>query len=111
MGNRQAKTHNLHDKNGTSQTCPNCGVHTGKKTLDVRIHSCPSCNYTTSRDVAAAKVVRNRGTKAVGQIVSTARPAHGEPSSPSFLAENVCRDGLAGAVVTLPSQESTKQKT
>ncbi len=49
------------DKNGTSQTCPNCGVHTGKKTLDVRVHSCPNCSYTTSRDVAAAEVVRNRG--------------------------------------------------
>ncbi|MDJ0570658.1 MAG: hypothetical protein QNJ53_16655 [Pleurocapsa sp. MO_192.B19] len=23
------------DQNGTSQTCPNCGAHTGKKTLDV----------------------------------------------------------------------------
>ena len=36
------------DKNGTSQTCPNCGTHTGKKDLDVRIHSCPECNYTTT---------------------------------------------------------------
>lgn len=69
------------DKDGTSQTCPNCGTHTGKKALDARVHSCQSCGYITTRDVAAAQEIRNRGTKAVGQIVS----------------ENVCGDDLAGA--------------
>ena len=51
------------NKNGTSQTCPNCGTHTSKKTLDLRIHSCNSCEYITSRDIAAAEVVRNRGVQ------------------------------------------------
>ena len=69
------------DKDGTSQICPNCGTHTGKKALDVRVHSCPSCGYTTSRDIAAAQEIKNRGLNAVGQTVS----------------ENVCGDGLAGA--------------
>lgn len=68
------------NKDGTSQTCPNCGAHTGKKTLDVRVHHCDECGYTTTRDVAAAQEVKNRGVKAVGQIVS----------------ENVCEDGLTG---------------
>lgn len=85
------------DKNGTSQTCPNCGAHTGKKELKVRIHNCKSCGYTTTREQriraivcfadwesfafrAAAQEVRNRGLKAVGQVVS----------------KNVCGDGLAG---------------
>ena len=68
------------NKDGTSQTCPNCGAHTGKKDLDVRVHSCSECGYTTTRDVAAAQEVKNRGVKAVGQIVS----------------KNVCGDGLAG---------------
>ena len=58
------------DKNGTSQTCPNCGAHTGKKELEVRVHQCPVCQYTTTRDVAASQEIRNRGLKAVGQIVS-----------------------------------------
>jgi putative transposase len=49
------------NKDGTSQTCPNCDAHTGKKALDVRIHSCPECGYTTNRDVAASQVIRNRG--------------------------------------------------
>lgn len=53
----------------TSQVCPNCDTHTGKKDLSNRLHSCPECGYTTHRDVAAAQVVRNRGTSAVGRIV------------------------------------------
>lgn len=57
------------NKDGTSQICPNCDAHTGKKTLDVRIHSCPECGYTISRDVAASQVIRNRGVNAVGQTV------------------------------------------
>ena len=60
------------DKNGTSQTCPNCGTHTGKKTLEVRIHICNSCGYITSRDIAAAEVVRNRGVTALGHSVDGA---------------------------------------
>lgn len=57
------------NKDYTSQQCPECGTYTGKKELDERIHSCPACNYTCNRDVAAAQVVRNRGVSAVGQIV------------------------------------------
>lgn len=57
------------DKDGTSQTCPNCGAHTGKKTLDVRVHHCYECGYTTTRDVAASQEVRNRGIFALGHSV------------------------------------------
>ncbi|MDX2270812.1 MAG: transposase, partial [Cyanobacteriota bacterium] len=49
------------DPNGTSQTCPQCGAHTGKKELTERIHHCNECGYTTDRDVAAAQVVMQRG--------------------------------------------------
>jgi len=49
------------DKNYTSQICPNCGTHTGKKPLEVRIHNCPECGYVQDRDVAAAEVIRLRG--------------------------------------------------
>ncbi len=63
------------NKDGTSQTCPNCGAHTGKKTLDVRFHQCNECGYTTTRDVAASQFVRNRGISKV---------ALGEVSSPRF---------------------------
>lgn len=58
--------------NGTSQTCPNCGVHTGKKELDERVHHCNECGYIADRDVAAAMVVEQRGLAAVGQTVKLA---------------------------------------
>ncbi len=81
------------DKNFTSQICPNCGFHTGKKTLDVREHNCPECGYKTHRDVAAAQVIRNRGVEeyALGHSVS----------------ENACGDDGTGA---LPSYQSVKQE-
>lgn len=57
------------DALGTSQTCPECGTHTGKKTLAERWHRCDECGYETDRDVAAAQVVVKRGLVAVGQTV------------------------------------------
>lgn len=55
------------NKDYTSQVCPNCDTHTGRKGLDSRIHNCPECGYKTHRDVAAAQVIRfsriiDRGT-------------------------------------------------
>ena len=70
------------NKDGTSQTCPNCGAHTGKKTLDIRFHHCNECGYRTTRDVAASQEIRNRGIKAVGQIVD----------------ENVCKLEATGSM-------------
>ncbi|NEO90581.1 MAG: transposase [Moorea sp. SIO3G5] len=64
----------------TSQICPNCGTHTGKKNLSERTHFCRSCGCEINRDVAAAKVICQRGVAAVGQIV----------------AENDCGDVLTG---------------
>ena len=57
------------DPHLTSQTCPGCQTITGKKELSERIHSCPKCGYTTDRDVAAAQIVAQRGTVAVGHTV------------------------------------------
>ena len=59
------------NKDFTSQICPNCGTHSGKKDLSIRIHSCLECGYTQNRDVAASEVVRNRGLEniAVGTTV------------------------------------------
>ena len=58
------------DKNFTSQECPSCRLPTGKKSLSQRIHNCQYCGVTLDRDVAAAKVIENRGKVAVGQPVS-----------------------------------------
>lgn len=68
------------NKNYTSQVCPQCDTHTGKKELKDRLHACPECGYTTHRDVAAAQVIRNRGISALGRSVD----------------EIACGDGLTG---------------
>jgi putative transposase len=57
------------DANRTSQMCPNCGTHTGKKELSQRVHECDSCGFTTDRDVAAAMIVEQRGLAALGHRV------------------------------------------
>ncbi len=49
------------DHKYTSQICPKCDTHTGKKELKERVHYCPECNYKTSRDHASAEVILNRG--------------------------------------------------
>lgn len=56
------------DPSGTSQICPRCQTHTGKKELSERMHKCPECGYEINRDVAAAQVVLQRGYTAVGHI-------------------------------------------
>ncbi|CCQ51753.1 Transposase [Crocosphaera watsonii WH 8502] len=92
------------NKDGTSQTCPNCGAHTGKKTLDVRVHHCHECGYTTTRDVAASQEIRNRGITSVGQMVA-GRLTSFEETSQALGPKNVCglratgritRDALVG---------------
>ncbi|GET39657.1 RNA-guided endonuclease InsQ/TnpB family protein [Microseira wollei] len=60
-----AKKHQFYfarvNPDGTSQTCPKCGTHTGKKDLSERIHKCDVCGYETDRDRAASEVIRLRG--------------------------------------------------
>ncbi|RAM50772.1 MAG: transposase [Hapalosiphonaceae cyanobacterium JJU2] len=81
------------DKDYTSQVCPQCDTHTGKKELHDRIHSCQSCGYTTHRDVAAAQVIRNRGVNALGRSVE----------------ENACGDGLTGTQKRLVKSRRSKK--
>ncbi|MGK7896741.1 MAG: RNA-guided endonuclease InsQ/TnpB family protein [Xenococcus sp. (in: cyanobacteria)] len=49
----------------TSQICPECNTHTGKKELSERIHHCAECGYQTSRDHASGRVILNRGLDSV----------------------------------------------
>ncbi|BAY48753.1 putative transposase IS891/IS1136/IS1341 family protein [Scytonema sp. HK-05] len=82
------------DKDYTSQVCPQCDTHTGKKELKDRVHSCPECGYMTHRDVAAAQVIRNRGINALGRSV----------------VENACGDGLTGTGDSLVKSQRSKKK-
>ncbi len=80
------------DARGTSQECPECGAEV-RKDLSVRVHSCPSCGYTTDRDVASGQVIRNRGIA----LVSTAGLAG---------KETACAVGLPGAGETQSRSEA-----
>ncbi|MDB9373496.1 transposase [Nodularia sphaerocarpa] len=74
--------------------CPECGAEV-RKDLSVRVHHCPSCNYTTDRDVASGQVIRNRGIK----LIST----DGQSG-----IQNAYADGLPGIEET---QSRSKSKT
>ncbi len=80
------------NKDGTSQTCPNCGAYTGKKALDIRIHHCHECGYKTTRDVAASQEIRNRGISTLGHSV----------------LENVCGLEAAGSIALVGTGRSRK---
>ncbi len=53
------------DKDFTSQICPNCNSHTGKKELSVRVHKCDECGYEQDRDIAASEIIKNRGLEKI----------------------------------------------
>jgi len=87
------------NKDYTSQVCPNCDTHTGKKSLADRVHSCPECGYTTNRDVAAAQVIRNRGIELIEALGHSVN-------------KNVCGEVLAGTGNSLvKTQRSRKSKS
>jgi putative transposase len=96
---KRGKFFGVVDARGTSQECPECGGEV-RKDLSVRVHDCPSCGYTTDRDVAAGQNIRNRGIK----LISTAGPAG---------KETACAVELPGVGVTQSRQvaQSRKGKT
>ena len=53
------------DHRYTSQICPNCQAHTGKKDLSMRVHNCSECGYLTTRDIASAQVIKQRGEASI----------------------------------------------
>lgn len=92
------------DGRGTSQTCPQCETHTGRKPLGLRVHECLHCGYTTDRDVAAAQVVLSRGLgvagRALGQRPATTldatRPTNGSAAVGQTVKKPVEASGLPG---------------
>ncbi len=92
-----AKKHQVYlagvNPNGTSQTCPKCYTHTGKKDLSERVHKCDSCGYETDRDRAASEVIRLRGLAQLSTVRLTG-------------IENAYAVGLAGVEEKSPSSRS-----
>ena len=53
------------DPHLTSQTCSECGTIV-RKSLDVRVHSCPNCGLVCDRDLNAAFNILHKGTGGCG---------------------------------------------
>lgn len=85
------------DPNGTSQTCPQYGSHTGKKQLSERVHQCHICGYRADRDHAAAAVIKQRGL----ELIST---------QGLWGIENAYAVGLPGIGVTRCWSEAKSRK-
>ncbi|GAB7091005.1 hypothetical protein JCM18237_12760 [Halorubrum luteum] len=86
---------------GTTKECAVCGVETAKP-IWVREHSCPACGHTDDRDLNAAKNIRNRGLKQLGQGLSESTPV--QTALPTFTpqrevvnAKRVVEAGSPGA--------------
>ena len=86
------------DKNFTSQECPNCRLPTGKKSLNQRVHDCQYCGVTLDRDVAAAKIIEQRGKVAVGQPVNLGARSLDEETSSGSHRKSTCEDRGAGVL-------------
>jgi putative transposase len=84
------------DAFGTSQECPECGTEV-RKDLSVRVHSCPHCNYTTDRDVAAGQNIRNRGIALISTLGLRGK-------------ETACAADLPGVEVTQSRQVAKSRK-
>lgn len=53
----------------TSQTCPKCGIVV-RKELKEDHHNCKECGYKTTRDRAAAEIMRQRAIEKIKQMVN-----------------------------------------
>ena len=75
------------DKDFTSQICPNCNTHTGKKELSVRVHKCDECGYEQDRDIAASEIIKNRGL----EKIAVGAPVIKQPSDEREKGANLVR--------------------
>ncbi len=59
------KTVVLVDPKNTSQECSKCGMIV-RKSLNVRIHNCPNCNFVADRDLNSSFNILTRAIKQIG---------------------------------------------
>ncbi len=85
------------DHKYTSQICPECGTHTGKKELSERVHICPECGYKTSRDHASGRVILERGLKSVVPMDCRERKLSGNGVLSGVLYLDKCRSRNANS--------------
>jgi putative transposase len=92
---------------GTSQTCPKCNTHTGKKELSERTHRCNSCGYETDRDHAASEVIRLRGLDGLSGAPTAQRQ---RDTQGLCERENAYAVGLPGVEEKSPSRSEAKSR-
>ena len=85
------------DHRFTSQICPECGTHTGKKELSERVHVCDECGYQTSRDHASGRVILNRGLETVVRLDESERKLSGNGVLSGVLYLDKCRSRNANS--------------
>ncbi len=66
------------DHKYTSQICPECNAHTGKKELNQRVHYCSECEYSTTRDHASGRVILQRGLELIVRLDESERKLSAE---------------------------------
>jgi putative transposase len=92
---------------GSSQTCPKCNMHTGKKELVLRVHRCDACGYETDRDHAAAEVIRLRGLENLREMLK----ALNQQTTVGLTAiEKAYAVGLPGVEEKSPSRSEAKTR-
>ena len=97
------------DHKFTSQICPKCNTHTGKKELrnaagsgqrdfksrfrplNQRQHICPECSYSTTRDHASAEIILNRGLESILPMDCRERKLSGNGVLSGVLCLDKCR--------------------
>jgi putative transposase len=106
------------NKNGTSQECPSCHQHTGKKKLSDRSHKCHHCGFEENRDTVASLVIRNRGIDMINGVLpvieSSKKTKEKTPkklkskkqkitknAAGQSVLKNACGDVLAGDIIQL----------
>jgi putative transposase len=85
------------DKNFSSQECSNCGSFTGKKQLSDRTHNCHVCYHSESRDTNSAKILMQRGQRAVGHTVLRGLQGR-ESNSRHSPSKNACGGDATGFI-------------
>ena len=85
------------DHKYTSQICPECGTHTGKKDKSERVHVCSECGYQTSRDHASGRVILNRGLNNVVPMDCRERKLSGNGVLSGVLCLDKCRSRNANS--------------
>ena len=87
---------------GTSKQCPNCGTQWDNN-LSIRWHECSECSYSNNRDVAAAEVIRNRGTDKYPRIFGERKPPADSVLSGTGDSLDKCYAGMPNREIGKPT--------